>query len=285
MTPDRALAPLEALSAFPQLNWAEKLAYLTYELSRAPQILCELEHHFGDGYYLREMRIPAGTLFIGRPHLVGHPVILARGRVLHIEAHARHEREAPFALHTRPGDQMVIYAHTDVLGRTLHPNPQGSRDIEGLEAAAFEPLQMLLARGRAVRCLIERERYLAMLRAVGLERHEQRLHELCASSVDQIEFHESVGLRVGESDIEGLGLIATRSFAAGELIAPARIGGKRTPAGRYANHQDVPNAKMLERAGDIVLVALRAIAPEEEITVNYRDSLALSLEMRLKELA
>lgn len=285
MTLERALAPLEALAFAPALTWREKLAYLVYQFSRAPQVDCPVEHRFEDGQYIRDMHIPAGTLFIGRVHRVGHPIELVEGHVLHILEHERVEREAPFAMRTVVGCQMVVYARTPVLGRTWHPNPQGSRDIEALEADAFEPLEELLAQGRSVRRRLERERYLAMLRAVGLERHEKRLHELCVSGTDQIEFPHPVDVRVGESDIEGLGLIATRAFAPGEYIAPARLGAHRTPAGRYANHQDVPNARMLKRAGDIALVALGAIAPEEEITVNYRESLALNLAMRLGQSA
>jgi SET domain-containing protein len=38
---------------------------------------------------------------------------------------------------------------------------------------------------------------------------------------------------------------------------------------RYINHSCRPNAKPVVRAGGIVFVALRTIAPGEEITYNY----------------
>jgi len=69
----------------------------------------------------------------------------------------------------------------------------------------------------------------------------------------------------------------------GDLIAPARIAGMRTPAGRYTNHSNTPNSAMILTAcGDINLIALRDIEGckggdnGEEITIDYRQALALS---------
>jgi hypothetical protein len=86
--------------------------------------------------------------------------------------------------------------------------------------------------------------------------------------------------QVGPSAIAGRGLMATGKFDAGEVIAPARVDFKRTPAGRFTNHSGRPNAQMVAREnGDIDLVALRAIGGcaggqlGEEITVDYRAAL------------
>ena len=69
----------------------------------------------------------------------------------------------------------------------------------------------------------------------------------------------------------------------GAVIAPARIAGKRTPAGRYTNHSAKPNAVMVQLpSGDIDLVASRHISGcaggqlGEEITIDYRQALRLS---------
>ena len=81
---------------------------------------------------------------------------------------------------------------------------------------------------------------------------------------------------VADSKIEGKGLFATGNFEPNEVIAPARLGGKRTPAGRYTNHAKNANAMMVLRDnGDIDLVASASINGckggnlGEEITVNY----------------
>ena len=48
-------------------------------------------------------------------------------------------------------------------------------------------------------------------------------------------------------------------------------GSSRRNLGRYLNHSCAPNAEPVLRAGKIVFVALRAIAPGEEITYDYGD--------------
>ena len=74
------------------------------------------------------------------------------------------------------------------------------------------------------------------------------------------------------------------SAALAELIAPARIDGKRTPAGRFTNHSKTPNAEMvLSGNGDIFLFAKQSISGCKggnvgaEITVDYRQAMALSV--------
>jgi uncharacterized protein len=46
-------------------------------------------------------------------------------------------------------------------------------------------------------------------------------------------------------------------------------GASRRNLGRYLNHSCAPNAEAVLRAGNIVFVALRAIAAAEEITLDY----------------
>jgi len=67
----------------------------------------------------------------------------------------------------------------------------------------------------------------------------------------------------------------------GEILAPARLGDKRTPIGRYTNHSHKPNAKMEFYNGDIYLVATTGISGcqggrlGDEITTDYRDNIKL----------
>jgi len=92
---------------------------------------------------------------------------------------------------------------------------------------------------------------------------------------------------VSDSPIEGRGLFATGAIASGEVIAPARIEGKRTPAGRFTNHAKSPNAKMVARTdGDIDLVAISEIKgclggqPGDEITVCYREAARVAVNQK-----
>jgi SET domain-containing protein len=109
---------------------------------------------------------------------------------------------------------------------------------------------------------------------------------------------QSRPFRVGRSST-GLGLFATRPIKRGELIVAYRgktistaeaharerrygsrymfeIDARRTIDGssrknlaRYVNHSCRPNAEAVLRKGRMVFIALRAIAPDDEITLDY----------------
>jgi len=103
--------------------------------------------------------------------------------------------------------------------------------------------------------------------------------------------------RIGRS-VTGLGLFATKPIRRGAYIATYRgrritteesdrreargarymfalnkrwviDGSPRWNVARYINHACRPNAKPVGRRGGIVIVALRRIAPDEEITYEY----------------
>ena len=86
---------------------------------------------------------------------------------------------------------------------------------------------------------------------------------------------------VGESSIHGRGVIAAREFRKGELIGAAvtglvngGVGGmERTELGRFANHQEKPNAKLERVGGDVyALRATEDISSSSEITMSYWDT-------------
>lgn len=114
------------------------------------QTECPVTHRFEQNLYVRDIRIPAGSLFIGRAHRHGHVCQLLEGSVIHITENGRGIVEAPFEMMTTPGYHVVLYALTDVLGRTVHPNPSNSRDIAALEAEFAEPVEELKALGEQV---------------------------------------------------------------------------------------------------------------------------------------
>jgi hypothetical protein len=76
-----------------------------------------------------------------------------------------------------------------------------------------------------------------------------------------------------KSSIEGDGMFATENIGPGESLAPARIDGKRTPAGRFTNHSHEPNAEFHPQpGGNLDTVAIRPIEAGEEVTINYRQA-------------
>ena len=85
--------------------------------------------------------------------------------------------------------------------------------------------------------------------------------------------------KIGNSRIEGKGLIAKEIIAKGQIIGKAYdiigktpqgyiIGNSHT-LGTYHNHSLQPNATPIIKRNDIVFSALYDIQPEEEITINY----------------
>lgn len=91
---------------------------------------------------------------------------------------------------------------------------------------------------------------------------------------DQTQMPHGWCLLVARSPIHGCGAFAVDSVAPGQVVAPARVGGRRTPAGRYVNHSAYPNACGVPVShaldADVDFVALRPIMPGDEITVDYR---------------
>ena len=77
-------------------------------------------------------------------------------------------------------------------------------------------------------------------------------------------------LALRPSKISGNGSFSTKSHAKGETLAPMRINGMRTPAGRYINHSPKPNAEAFSQGDDLWCRALRDIGDSEEITLDYR---------------
>lgn len=149
-----ALATLEA-----NLTWPEKVAFLACRFQQITDMdhkeSCPVTHSFEPGFYVREMFIPADTLFIGRAHRHGHRCVLVSGSVAVMSADGETPLAAPAELMTVPGYQMVLKALTDVVGRTYHPNPTESRDIAALEAEAFHPAEEVFTLGRDVSRRVE----------------------------------------------------------------------------------------------------------------------------------
>lgn len=255
------------------LSWKEKVAFLAHEFSKLPHVPTTLEHEVQDGLYVRTLHIPAGTLLIGRAHRHGHECCLVEGSIILVTPERKLRVDAVTTVHSTPGYHMVLYAITDCIGRTVHPNPTNSHDFDAMENEAFEPVETLMSDGVRV---AQRLAYQRMLVAHGVD--EDALRPLFMDESDMIPFPSLPRCRIGLSSIDGQGLIATDDIRAGEVIAPARIGTKRTPAGRYANHGFEPNAKMRAKGSDLMLIAVRNIAKDQEITVDYREVVKVAAE-------
>jgi hypothetical protein len=140
------------------LTFQEKLAYLAFKFAEESEAFegrpCPVQHFFEPGVYIREMFIPAETLFIGRPHTFGHRCELVSGKLMLITEEAKTHMEAPAELWSKPGFMMCLFAKTEVIGRTYHPNPDERRDTDAMENEIFRPIAALMALGKQVRARI-----------------------------------------------------------------------------------------------------------------------------------
>lgn len=269
---------------------AQKVERLEMMCLQQEQVDCPVIHRFGPGVYIREVMIPAGTFSIGHYQKKEHLNIMLKGRVtmLH-EDGTLHEVIAP-TIFTAPPGRKIGYIHEDMVWLNVYPTTE--TEVEKLEAMFLDKSEgwtqnNQMQNGIAkLHCVADREDYKKVLAEFGFT--EEAARAMSANEDDQISFpYGGWKVRVDVSPIEGRGLFATADIEEGELIAPARIKGMRTPAGRFTNHSLNSNAIMIMQPnGDIDLVATRTIKGNaggyngEEITIDYRDSLALSLSSR-----
>lgn len=116
--------------------------------------------------------------------------------------------------------------------------------------------------------------YEQMIKEAGLK--ESDIRRMVQSTADQ---RSSYGpWKVKASSINGLGVFTIRDMDDNEAIGWARLQGKRTPLGRYLNHSDTPNAKMLNHNGHLRVYLLGPLKANREITVDYRQVLEVNQE-------
>lgn len=265
------------------LTAADRAEALALEM---PQEDCPVQHLFGPGIYMRVVTIKAGTFSIGHRQTTVHQNIMLKGVVqMFNEDGTRGELlRAPVQFVGQPGRKVGLILE-DMAWMNVYATDE--TDIEKLEATYLDKSEAWKRAdsARHLRLTARREAdrldYFLMLDEAGIS-HSTALAQ-SRNEADQTPMPPGYAVRVMASPIEGLGLFATSGFRPGDIIAPARVAGYRTPAGRYTNHSAEPNAYMRRHGADIDLVALRPIAgckggePGDEITIDYRQALALSV--------
>jgi len=259
------------------------LIELEQKMLKLDQADCPVIHRFGPGVYIREVKIPAGALAIGHYQKCPHMNIFLQGRLTIVNNDGTiSELVAPMIFSAEPG-RKCGYVHEDVVWLNIYPTDE--TDVEKLEATYLDKSPSWqqandLRENEAVKRIKDVDDYRKLLSEVGFT--EEDVRGQAENEEDQIPIPlGSYKFAVSKSLIEGNGIFATAEIGPGEVIGPARIGGKRTPIGRYTNHSISPNAKMVDYKGDIYLVATEKINGckggfmGQEITTNYRENLKL----------
>lgn len=274
------MIPAKVHGAIVEALQSRDLAKAEADMLQLPQAECSVIHHFGPGLCVREVHMPAGILAIGHRQKFDHLNVFLKGRVLMLKDDgSTDELVAPMMFVGKPG-RKAGYVLEDVVWQNIYATEE--TDIQKIEAMFLDKSDTFAQSQRAAPRQDDRSDYLAMLDDTGFSHETARAQS--ENAADQCAFPFGAWrVKTGASAIEGTGLFATAPIGEGDLIAPARIDGKRTPAGRYTNHAKAPNAEMvLLPNGDIHLCALRSITgchggqDGEEITIDYRQALSLS---------
>jgi SET domain-containing protein len=125
---------------------------------------------------------------------------------------------------------------------------------------------------------MDRQDYAAVLDMFGFT--ETAIRGISENADDQMDMPaEWANTVVKDSSIEGRGMFLLESVLAGAIIAPARLNGKRTPAGRYVNHSVTPNCFYVKTDYDSIYIVskcdIRAYENggyAEELTIDYRQA-------------
>lgn len=133
LSPDRPLPAEPDSPQLPDALFRVPVALLDAILATLPPVDLPIRHFFGEGFLVREMVIPAGTLIIARRYTVPHVCICSAGEITvwgdGVEPVAI---EAPFSTTASPGVQRVGYAHADTVWSTVMPNPDNLADPEAV---------------------------------------------------------------------------------------------------------------------------------------------------------
>jgi len=280
----------EGQAALKSAMAAEGLAAL---ISFAPMDLDELEsdlltltenptqipiiHHFMPGIYMREARLLAGCVLLGHKQAFPQSNIMLSGRVT---MDSGTTLTAPMAF-TGPAGRKCGVIHEDVAWLNIYPTDE--QDIGKLEASFLVKTPVALAQEDATAnevtdaVLAARADFEVMLHDLSVTR--ELVSTMSAFTEDRIPLPwGAYRFRTARSPIAGEGVFASAPISAGETIGPANVRGCRTVLGYGMNHSGEPNARLVIRGEDLVVVATRDIQGNssgrfgDEITVDYRES-------------
>lgn len=112
----------------------QKLYILQAEVANLPEVDCPLQHIFAPDIYVRTIFIPAGTCIVGKIHKHAHANILSSGKVTVVTEEGGMEYlEGPVQMVSQPGTKRAVYAITDVVWTTIHPNPTNTTNVAEIE--------------------------------------------------------------------------------------------------------------------------------------------------------
>lgn len=244
-----------------------------------PQADIRTFHTFLPGVYERKITIPPWTVLTGARHLTDYRVRLESGTIAVNTEDRVKELTGPLEFSVKAGIKRVgrVYGEP-VVWVDVYENLDDCRDIGELERRLYG--EESLGENRvALKVAADQQDYELFLGQIGMS--QEQMDTVVQIQHDLIPMPTGNDVELRPSRIHGRGLFALREFRSGEVVCPGRLGGCRTPAGRFTNHSPNPNIKPVLKGDDIYAVALRHIQANEEILVDYRMSIEVNFGIQL----
>lgn len=86
--------------------------------------LLQTKHHFCEGVYAKQLRIPAGHYATSHKHAYSHMSILAQGCILLVVDGKITQRTAPAVIEIAANSEHCVHALTDVVWFCIHPTEE-----------------------------------------------------------------------------------------------------------------------------------------------------------------
>lgn len=242
------------------------LAYEEFAKTK-DQVEIPVKHYIHGNMYAREITIPKDTFITGQLYKFDHFDVMIRGDItVSTDDGVRKRLSGYNVFQGLSGKKRAGYAHEDTTWITFHvaKGEEGEAIQRGLTVDSFEELEEFYL-------MLDNFSYAEAIRHLGFT--EEQVQAQVQNTEDMIDLPEAFKhVFLEKSSIHGLGLFSTLGYEKDSVVCVARIDGKRTIAGRYANHSHTPNCKMhVAPDGNVLLVSKRRLEPLEELTVDYLD--------------
>lgn len=273
---------VERMETLPAEMLKGKVNALQDALLQMPQANIITKHSFRPGVYERAITIPAWTVLTGAEHKTPYKVRLEKGTIAVNIDDGIKILTAPCEFDAPAGVQRAGRVFEDeVVWVDIYDNPDDCQDIAVLEERLYNVPECGLGENRIAKLVSEAQSdYNLFLTQLGITQGE--MDKIVQIESDLMDMPDGYAVELKPSRIHGTGMFALKDFAAGEIICPGRLDGKRTPAGRFINHSFSSNIVPKKVGDDIYAVAARNIHVGEELLVDYRASMRVNFGLVLQ---
>ena len=272
---ERTLVPSEIRLKLFESNYS-RVARLDEAIQLLPrgEDKCPVTHHFARQakMYAREMFIPKGMMLTSRIHKFETISFLLKGDISVLMPDGKTKRlKAPQTIVSPAGTQRAGYTHEDTIWTCVH-------QTDVTESEGIEDITCAKTYDEYADFIKTIADYNLFLKENGITDTFVRL--VVENMSDHVEIVQEI-TEIKPSAIQGDGIFATGNIASEKDIGYAKIDGKRTIYGRTINHSPFPNCELVQSGGNLMLRSIKEVSCGDELTLNYRQCVAVNKELYL----